>query len=415
MLTQFNGGPVTGGTFPAEIWRTYMELALQINAEEHPAKQHASATGTATSGNTTTYNYSPSTATTPATATAPSQTRRRFKRRRQRPRRRRQQRRRRQRRRRPRRSRRRRRPRPRRRRRPGRHRNDWRYHDRRIKCRRCASKTRSGPGCCRPTRIGLRTCAIGCVSPAVPSNPFGTAAAGMNAPVAGERLLGSRTFITPARRTGIALPHCGSLQRQRVLWLFIQRETDMLSRPIRVLQIAPDFAFFRRLGQLPLVDYVTGELQRSPIISDQIDITAIPFGDASFDLILCSHVLEHVPDDRTAARELRRVLRPDGIALLQHPLVDRRDRRGSFGGRPRRTSQTLGTGRPCARLRSRLRRPPGSGGGSRVTLRHIRTSFPNRSSRYPAAASKRRTRCAPESGHRRVPGRAGGRRGCVDV
>jgi SAM-dependent methyltransferase len=118
-------------------------------------------------------------------------------------------------------------------------------------------------------------------------------------------------------------PHCGSLQRQRVLWLFIQRETDMLSRPTRVLQIAPDFAFFRRLSQLPLVDYVTGDLQRSPMISDRIDITAIPFGDASFDLILCSHVLEHVPDDRTAARELRRVLRPDGIALLQHPLVDR--------------------------------------------------------------------------------------------
>jgi penicillin-binding protein 1A len=74
MLTQFNGGPVTGGTFPAEIWRAYMESALQINAEEHPAKHHAASTGTATSGETTTYDYSPSTATTPGTETVPAQT-----------------------------------------------------------------------------------------------------------------------------------------------------------------------------------------------------------------------------------------------------------------------------------------------------------------------------------------------------
>ena len=72
MLTQFNGGPVTGGTFPAEIWRTYMEEALQINAEEHPAQPKTS--GTSTSGATSTYDYSPGTATTPQTETAPPTT-----------------------------------------------------------------------------------------------------------------------------------------------------------------------------------------------------------------------------------------------------------------------------------------------------------------------------------------------------
>jgi penicillin-binding protein 1A len=74
MLTQYNGSPVTGGTFPAEIWRTYMESALQINAEEHPAKKGASSTGTETSGDTSTYNASPGTGTTPETETAPPQT-----------------------------------------------------------------------------------------------------------------------------------------------------------------------------------------------------------------------------------------------------------------------------------------------------------------------------------------------------
>jgi penicillin-binding protein 1A len=68
MLTQFNGGPVTGGTFPAAIWRTYMESALQINAEEHPPKPGTS-TDTETTGADTnsTYTYAPSTGTTPAT------------------------------------------------------------------------------------------------------------------------------------------------------------------------------------------------------------------------------------------------------------------------------------------------------------------------------------------------------------
>jgi ubiquinone/menaquinone biosynthesis C-methylase UbiE len=58
------------------------------------------------------------------------------------------------------------------------------------------------------------------------------------------------------------------------------------------------------------------------MISRPMDITQLPFGAGSFDLILCSHVLEHVPDDRQALSELRRVLRPDGLALLQHPIDD---------------------------------------------------------------------------------------------
>jgi penicillin-binding protein 1A len=73
MLTQFNGGPVTGGTFPAEIWRAYMETALQINAEEHPPKPGTS-TNTATNGTDTnsTFTYAPSTATTPQTTPTPT-------------------------------------------------------------------------------------------------------------------------------------------------------------------------------------------------------------------------------------------------------------------------------------------------------------------------------------------------------
>jgi SAM-dependent methyltransferase len=117
-------------------------------------------------------------------------------------------------------------------------------------------------------------------------------------------------------------PRCSSLARQRVLWLYIERETNLLSRPIRVLHIAPDVAFYRRLSSVPSVDYVTGDIRRSPMVKQRVDVTQIPFPDASFDALLCSHVLEHVPDDRRALREFRRVLRADGMALLQHPVDD---------------------------------------------------------------------------------------------
>ena len=204
MLTQFNGGPVTGGTFPAEIWRAYMELALQINAEEHPPKPKASSTSTATSGDTSTYDYSPSTATTPQTETAPPRPRAGPRRRRDDrddaaaddadadadhpgPRRRRRP---------PRR-----RPPPRRRRRP-------RAAPGRPAAPRSADKV-------APMRledeIRSRLLSADADWPAylrywmrVASgalHPFATGAAAMNAPAAGVRLPGSRTSITPARRT----------------------------------------------------------------------------------------------------------------------------------------------------------------------------------------------------------------------
>ena len=61
-----------------------------------------------------------------------------------------------------------------------------------------------------------------------------------------------------------------------------------------------------------------------PGVDFHSDLTAIPRHDASFDAIICSHVLEHVPDDRAAMRELRRVLAPGGFAVLQVPIASRR-------------------------------------------------------------------------------------------
>jgi SAM-dependent methyltransferase len=109
------------------------------------------------------------------------------------------------------------------------------------------------------------------------------------------------------------------MERHRLLWLFLRERTDLLDGPHRLLHLAPEPVFHRRLSVLPGLDYVTADLD-SPLARDRVDVTALPYADDSFDAILCNHVLEHVPDDRRAMRELHRVLRPGGWAILQVPI-----------------------------------------------------------------------------------------------
>jgi SAM-dependent methyltransferase len=114
-------------------------------------------------------------------------------------------------------------------------------------------------------------------------------------------------------------PGCGSLKRHRLQWLFFQERTGLFSERLRVLHIAPEHIFQSALKMMPNLEYISADLD-SPLAMIKMDITSIQFADDTFDVILCSHVLEHVPDDQLAMRELRRVLRPGGWALMQSPL-----------------------------------------------------------------------------------------------
>jgi len=121
------------------------------------------------------------------------------------------------------------------------------------------------------------------------------------------------------QRLNALSPGTLSLERHRQMWLYLQRETDFFSAPLKVLHIAPEQEFLRRFKKLPNLDYISADLF-SPIVDVKADLLDLPFEDNSFDVVFCNHVLEHIEDDHQAMRELYRVLRTGGWGILQVPL-----------------------------------------------------------------------------------------------
>jgi SAM-dependent methyltransferase len=113
-------------------------------------------------------------------------------------------------------------------------------------------------------------------------------------------------------------PRCGSLMRQRAITLYLRDVLRVPETGAQVLHIGPAKAIGDWIASFPSVRYVSADLD--PHAADiEADITDLPFRDASFDLVVCLHVLEHVPDDKQGIRELYRVLRPGGKAVVQLP------------------------------------------------------------------------------------------------
>ena len=113
---------------------------------------------------------------------------------------------------------------------------------------------------------------------------------------------------------------CRSYARHRLMVLFLQRETELLNRPSRVLHIGPEPGVHALLSATPSLDNVSLDVEAGADVQVQADARALPFEDGSFDAVLCSHVLEHIPEDLKVAREMARVLRQDGVAMIQVPV-----------------------------------------------------------------------------------------------
>jgi SAM-dependent methyltransferase len=112
---------------------------------------------------------------------------------------------------------------------------------------------------------------------------------------------------------------CGSHERHRAQWLLLQSRPQLLGQAGSLLHFAPEWTLRRRLGRLAHLRYVTADLHQ-PDVDLRLDLTALQLPDASFDAVICSHVLEHIPDDTAAMRELCRITATDGWCLVMVPL-----------------------------------------------------------------------------------------------
>ncbi len=162
-------------------------------------------------------------------------------------------------------------------------------------------------------------------------------------PIDGKQFKRFLPYGYGTQRNNVLSPSTLSLERHRLLWLYLQNETDFFSAPKKVLHFAPEQAFYKRFRKLKNLEYITTDLN-SPLADVKADICDLPFKNEEFDIILCNHVLEHIPDDTKAMKELYRVMKPGGMGIFQIPqdlkrevtfednaITDRKERADIFG------------------------------------------------------------------------------------
>lgn len=131
-----------------------------------------------------------------------------------------------------------------------------------------------------------------------------------------------RKFLPYGRlesRPNALCPSSLSLERHRLMWLFLKEKTDFFTIPKKLLHIAPELCFMQLFDRMENIEYISADIE-SPLAKVKMDVHDIPFEDASFDVVFCNHVMEHVEDDIKAMSEINRVLKPGGWAIIQSPV-----------------------------------------------------------------------------------------------
>jgi len=137
-------------------------------------------------------------------------------------------------------------------------------------------------------------------------------------PIDGKTFRSFLPYGYESPRENVLSPSTLSLERHRLLWLFLKTKTNFFNSPLKVLHFAPEQAFYKRFRKLENLEYTTTDLI-SPLAYVKADICDLPFPNDSYDVILCNHVLEHIPNDTKAMKELYRVLKPGGWGVFQIP------------------------------------------------------------------------------------------------
>lgn len=138
-----------------------------------------------------------------------------------------------------------------------------------------------------------------------------------------------RTFLPygyegRAKRKNVLSPATLSLERHRLLWLFLKSHTRFFTAKLDLLHIAPEQCFYKRFKAMPNINYTTADYN-SPIADLHFDLHQAPLPDNRFDVIFCNHVLEHVKNDLQCIRELYRIMKPGGWGVFQVPLDTSRE------------------------------------------------------------------------------------------
>jgi SAM-dependent methyltransferase len=137
-------------------------------------------------------------------------------------------------------------------------------------------------------------------------------------------VLFEKQIIGAGYRLNNVCPRCYSLDRDRLVYLFLHEKTNIFTAPVKVFHVAPEGCLRALLNSMPNVTYRSGVKYLEGYYYEKstnlLDITELPFENENFDVIICNHVLEHIQDDTKAIRELYRVLKPGGWAILQVPI-----------------------------------------------------------------------------------------------
>lgn len=130
-----------------------------------------------------------------------------------------------------------------------------------------------------------------------------------------------RKFLPYGRlnpRPNALCPDSLSLERHRLMWLYLKAKTNFFKDNLKLLHIAPELCFIKKFKAMPNIDYTSADLE-SPLADVKMDVHDIPFEDNTFNVVFCNHVMEHVDDDIKAMSEIHRVLKPGGWAIIQSP------------------------------------------------------------------------------------------------
>jgi SAM-dependent methyltransferase len=126
--------------------------------------------------------------------------------------------------------------------------------------------------------------------------------------------------FVPTHHSDQLCPNCGSLQRNRRLWQLLQ--VEFINPGMVILDFSPSRCLYRRMKKIGVINYQSTDLSGDFIAENHFDITNLPIADNTYDLIICYHILEHIPNDKLAMKELFRVMKPGAKALVQTPFKD---------------------------------------------------------------------------------------------